>query len=960
MTIVHGFELVEERRIDEIGFDAKLWRHTRTGAELMSLSGDDENKVFGVSFRTPPEDSTGVAHILEHSVLCGSAKYPVKEPFVELLKGSLQTFLNAFTYPDKTCYPVASANLQDFYNLMDVYLDAVFHPVISEDIFRQEGWHYELEGHDGPLTRKGVVFNEMKGVYSSPDSQLYEHAQHSLYPDNAYGIDSGGDPNVIPQLTYEQFKNFHETYYHPSNARFWFSGDDPEEERLRRVAEVIDEYDRLEVASQVALQPRFDAPRSFTFPFAGGENAKGMFITSWLLPETVDREQALALEILDHILIGLPSSPLRRALMESGLGEDLCGGGLENELRQQAFLVGLKGMDPVDLQKAESIMMDVLKEMAEQEPPKEMMEAAVNSVEFDLRENNTGRFPRGLSLMLHSLTTWLYDADPFGPLAFAESLEAVKSRIAAGEPVFSSLIREYFIDNPHRVTVLLTPEEGIAEQREAEEKEKLAGILDSMDEDARRNVMQIASKLHELQEKPDAPEDIDKLPALELKDIPREETPLPGRETDTALFHDVPAQGVVYLDAGFDLAPVPERLLPLVPVFGRALLETGTSTEDFASLSMRIARKTGGISPETFTSQTLIGDAPVARLFLRGKCTGDKAQDMLDILKDVLMDADLGNRERIRQIVLEEKARHEQRLIPTGHLVIVSRMRARSGPAGWAAECMDGVVALFALRELADRIDVDWESVKADLLELKHLIVRNNGLLLNATGDGTDLSAIEGRLNAFRETLPSTALEAATWTPGDLPLHEGLSVPAQVNYVGRILQLAPSDYSFSGAHLAAVKFARMGYLWDRIRVQGGAYGAFCMLDRFAGTMAFASYRDPNVAKTAAIYDAAPAFFKQLELRKDELEKSIIGAIGEMDAYLLPDAKGYTEMVRRLVGDTAQKRQAMREELLATTNADFQRFGEMLVPLVAKAQTVVLGGEQALEDSGLGLSITKLL
>ena len=431
----HGFELVTERRLHEVGGTARLWKHGVTGAQLLSVSNADENKCFGVSFRTPPTDSTGVAHILEHSVLCGSDKYPVKEPFVELLKGSLQTFLNAFTFPDKTCYPVASANLQDFYNLIDVYIDAVFHPRISEDIFRQEGWHVEAEDTKGPWTYKGVVYNEMKGAYSSPDSVLAEQSQQAIFPDMLYSLDSGGNPEVIPDLTYEAFRDFHSRYYHPSNARFFFWGDDPEEKRLEIVAEALQGYTARAVDSAVPLQPRRDTPRQVEVPYAATDGQKtALFTVNWLLGERGDVHQALLMEMLEHILEGLPGSPLRKALISSGLGEDTTGCGLETDLRQMYYSTGLKGVDPRKVQDAEMLIFETLADLAEDGIDPAAVEAAVNSVEFSYRENNSGRFPRGLSAMIQALSTWLYDGDPLAPLAWEGPLAEIKARLRERHP----------------------------------------------------------------------------------------------------------------------------------------------------------------------------------------------------------------------------------------------------------------------------------------------------------------------------------------------------------------------------------------------------------------------------------------------------------------------------------------------------------------------------------------------
>ena len=475
----HGFELLREEKINELNTLARLYRHVQTGAELLSLTNDDENKVFGVTFRTPPQDSTGIAHIMEHSVLCGSRKYPLKEPFVQLIKGSLKTFLNAMTYPDRTAYPVASTNVQDFYNLVDVYLDAVFHPLLTPHHLDQEGWHYELEKTDAPLIYKGVVFNEMKGAYSSPDNMLYRYSKQSLFPDNTYGYDSGGDPNEIPNLTYAQFKQFHATYYHPSNARLYFYGDDNPEERLRRLDEVLREFQPIHVNGDTALQAAFQTPKRFVYPYsveAGSDFSKKTIVQlNWLLPEDSDPVLTFGLDLLSDAIIGTQASPLRKALMDSGLGEDVTGGGLGTGLRQMTFAVGMKGMRLEDADKLEQLILDTLTKLADEGIEPDMVEAALNTTEFHLRENNTGSYPRGLSLMMRALSSWLYDHDPLAPLAYEAPLAALKANLQQPD-YLQNLIRTYLLQNTHRTRVILQPDPEFNQRQEAAEKARLEAV----------------------------------------------------------------------------------------------------------------------------------------------------------------------------------------------------------------------------------------------------------------------------------------------------------------------------------------------------------------------------------------------------------------------------------------------------------------------------------------------------
>ena len=948
----HGFTLLRDQNIPEINTRARIWRHDRTGAELISMENDDENKVFGITFATPTSDSTGLPHILEHSVLCGSRKYPVKDPFVQLAKGSLNTFLNAFTFPDKTCYPIASQNLQDFYNLIDVYLDAVFYPRITPEILQQEGWHYELEAADAPLNYKGVVFNEMKGAYSSPDNLLGRHSERSLFPDTIYGNDSGGDPREIPNLTYEAFRRFHETYYHPSNAHIWFYGDDDPDERLRLIDAFISAFEAAPVRAEMPLQPRFDAPRSLRVPFDPGDELKGMVTVNWLLAENNSPETTLALSILGYILVGTPASPLRKALIDSGLGEDLTGGGLDDQIREMYFSTGLKGINPADSDKVETLIMDTLAALVRDGIEADMVEAALNTVEFRLREFNTGGFPRGLAMMVSALSTWLYGADPLAPLAFEAPLAAIKARLAGGERYFEDLIARFLLDNPHRTTVLLEPEPGLGERLEAEERARLDAVRATMSADGLARIAEDTEQLRLMQETPDTPEALATIPMLRLEDLDRTNKLIPLAEVEAGgapvLYHDLFTNGIAYVDVGMNLRALPQEYLPYVSLFSRALLEMGTATEDYVTLSKRIGRKTGGIRPSSFTSTVVGRPETAAWLFLRGKGTMSQTADLLDILRDVLLTAKFDDRERFRQMLLEEKAGEESGLVPAGHRVVHSRLRAQFTEADWAAEQMGGISYLFFLRELADRVEQDWPSVVETLEAMRRHLLNRTTMLCNVTLDGDNWARFQPQLTAFMASLPAGSGDLAVWTPENGAANEGLTIPAQVNYVAKGANLYDLGYTLHGSALVITSYLGTSYLWEKVRVQGGAYGGFAVFDRHSGVFDFLSYRDPNLLGTLDNYDGTARFLRELDLSQDELTKGIIGTIGSMDAYQLPDAKGYTSMVRRLTGVTDDDRQRIRDEVLGTTAAHFRQFGDVLAEVNRAGRVVVLGSKDAID------------
>ncbi len=974
MTVLHHFDKAGEREIPELAARGSWYRHRQTGAEVLSMETRDENKVFGVTFRTPPADGTGLPHILEHAVLCGSRKYPVKEPFVEILKGSLQTFLNAFTYPDKTCYPVASQNLKDFYNLVDVYLDAVFYPRLSPHIFSQEGWHYELENEEGPLAVGGVVLNEMRGAHASPERQLGVWSQKSLFPDTPYGFDSGGDPEEIPRLTYEKFIRFHRTFYHPSNARFFFYGDDDPEKRLSIVHEYLKDFRHRDVPSGVSLQRPFSSPRRVVRPFPAGNGMaaapKGFMTVNWLLSETGDVNLNLAFHVLSHILVGMPASPLRKALIDSGLGEDLASSGLEGELRQLYFSVGLRGMDPGREKELETLIFGTLDRLVRDGIDPATVEASLNTVEFRLRENNTGTYPRGLVLMLRALTTWLYDGDPFLLLSFEGPLAAHRSALEKNPRHFEELIERWLVNNRHRSTVLLVPEEGLARKEEQAREDALRQELGRMDSEERAGVVAETETLREAQNTPDRPEDLATIPVLRLDDLDRRGRDIPlsivNRAAPTLLFHDIQTNGICYVDLAFDLSVLPDALLTWVPLFGRALLESGTEREDEVRLSQRISRLTGGIRTAFVASQGRDGNGPVLRLVLRGKALEDKIPHLFAIFEDILTMPRLNNRERFRKTVLEQKARMEQTLIPSGHQFINTRLRSAFNRAGFVSECLSGLNQVLFLRDLAGRVDEDWPSVLGSLRRIMGLLVNGKRSLVNVTMPSKAWNALERLSYGLTAALPPGEEEPSPASPAAVPAgkNEGFGIPASVYYVGKGMNLHERGYVFHGSARVISRYLRNSWLWDQVRVRGGAYGAFCLYDGFSGVVTLLSYRDPHFSGTLRVFDGAGDFLINTPLSREEQAKAIIGAIGDEDSYLLPDAQGYTSMVRHLAGVTGEYRQSVRGEIFSTSPDHFREFGRHLKMLKDFGTVSVMGPERGIREASdreaLGLAVRPVL
>jgi len=952
MKIPDSFEKTLEMFVPEINSTILRIIHKKTRADIIAIKNRDDNKVFGITFRTPPQDAKGLPHILEHSVLCGSRKYPVKEPFVELLKGSLQTFLNAFTYPDKTCYPVASTHFKDFHNLIDVYLDAVFFPILSYETFLQEGWHYHLEKQEDPLKIQGVVYNEMKGAYSSPDRILTETVQHSLFPNHPYGVDSGGDPEKIPELTYEEFINFHNTFYHPSNSRICVYGNGDIHQELSWISEYLDQFDYRPVESSIPpVRPRGKFAKIVkSYAISPNANAERKYYATlnWLLPETSEIDLNFSFQILNYILLGMPGSPLRKALIESGLGEDLAGIGLETELRYLYFSTGLKGLTESGVDSMVSLIDETLRRLVRDGIPKTTVEAAINTIEFQYREHNTGSFPRGLALMLESLTTWLYDKDPFLPIAFESPLQKIKDIFSKNEAYFSELLENYLLENPNKTLVVLRPDPDLLSQLEGKEHARLQKIKFSWNGNELTRIVETTQRLLRIQQQPDRPEDLARIPRLDRKDL----DPFPPEITvetrqlpqgGTMLIHPMETNGVAYVDVGFHFHHIPLECLPYLPIFCTALLEMGTDKEDYSTFSERISRKTGGIRLKILTRNGFNTGTDVYALFIRGKALPHQIDDLADILHDMIRRTVFDSKDRLLQIILRHKALRYQRFIPEGHKMALRRIRAHFSLADRVKEELSGTSQYFFVKRLLEEFDKEWHTIRSKLYKLKELLFRKQALLINITADEKLLDNCLSRFGSFHEILgdsPLSKAENPRWDFNMLEPLEGFEVPSQVHYVGFGGKLK-IDGDVPGSFFVAMNALRTGWLWEKIRVQGGAYGAQCFLDRASKVFVMTSYRDPNLEKTVVAFKEAPRFLAK-EIPEDELVKNIIGAYGRLDPPMFPDAKAYVSMTRFLTGDTFQMRKKLREEIINTAIKDIEKAADILAEWSKAGSLAVFG------------------
>jgi len=995
------FELISSEYVDERGVNATLFRHKATGAQVLSVDSEDDNKVFSINFRTLPKDNTGVPHILEHSVLCGSRRYPVKEPFVEMLKGSLNTFLNAMTGADRTMYPVASMNKQDFFNLANVYLDACLHPNILDpelgpQILKQEGWHYEAPGDsESPLSFKGVVFNEMKGVYSSADSVNGRLTKKAMFKDHPiYSIDSGGDPTAIPDLTYEQFKGFHTKYYHPGLARFYIYGDQKDistVERLAMLENYLSEFGPPpEPEEKIPFQPLASEPievvETYSVDAALAAEPKQFVTLAWLIhgEEPLDDTTDFALGVVNNLLLGSAASPLRKRLMESGLGASVIGGGFSGGLQQASFSVGLKGVEIGEDAKAKvvDVVMSTLRDLVDQGFEKLAIEASMNTVEFSLRASGASPM-KGMSFMYQALSEWNYGRDPIAALRFEAPLADVKEKLASGERLFENLIEQYVLNNPGRVTVQLVPEAGLDDKVQAAEVTKLAVVKESLSTDEIIKLQQETVALKALQMKHDDPADLAKLPTLSISDIDPLVKAVSIQETAvgkaTLLTHELPADGLVYLDVLLDLKRIPLDDIPYVPLLTRMLSELGTTEQSEVDFSRRVRTHTGGVGVSVLVSSkpgpdSTLGnpDDVVAYLTLGGRSTREKCGELFGVAKEMLTSTNLDDRDRVLEMLKESKIRKEASVSSSGNAFASQAVTSKFTLSSHLGELMGGLSQLAVVKAAIAQAESDWPTLLARLDRMRAALLNADGAVVNLSADGASLAdataLVPGLIDHLSSLSPETPPEPpVAWTlPGQLeqqsaaPSYDGLQVATKVNYVakgGRIF--SPGEF-VPGSARVITRYLRTAYLWDEVRVQGGAYGCSLGFDRMTGVAAFSSYRDPNVAKTLNAYDGTAAFLRKNPLSEAELSKAIIGAVSDLDSPTSVSSKGYNSMLRWLLGVSDAQRQLLRDQVLATTPTDFLAFADRLDSLAESGDVAVVGSQDALEQANSALPASEQL
>ncbi|NQT35805.1 insulinase family protein [bacterium] len=958
-TITHGFRLLEERKISEINSISRLFRHEKSGARLLHLENDDDNKLFCIAFRTLPEDNSGLMHILEHSVLCGSRKFPTKEPFVDLAKGSLKTFLNAFTSSDSTMYPVASMNEKDFFNLMNVYLDAVLFPRLHEapEIFMQEGWHYELENRDDELTYKGVVYNEMKGAYSSPDGVMMRSIKGTLFPDTVYQYDAGGNPEAIPDLTYSRFAAYHRKYYHPSNSYVFLYGNGDMEKQLRFLdEEYLRLFDQVDIDSAVKGQKPYDEPREkvMEYSISTGEDEKDKtyLALSFAIGKSTDPEQYLAFGILEHLLLETPASPLKKALIDAGIGKDVFG--IWDNSKLHSFLsVIVKNSNPDARDKFQETVFETLNDLVKNGIDKRQIEASINIWEFELREADSRGFPKGFFIHRKVMNSWLYDGDPTIHLRYEPRLEKIKSALTTD--YFERLIEKHLLNNNHRSMLIFKPQQGLDEEKAGELKKKLAGYKAGLSDDELDYIIEQTKTLRKLQQKPDSPEDVAKIPLLSLSDInPKAETlPLVEQEIGGVklLTHPMFTNRIGYLNLFFDSDAVQESMIPYIPLLARVLGEMGTEKYDHGELSNEINIHTGGIeaSAEKFVDKD--GDTRFfPKLVVSSKALTDKLPELAAILGEVLCRTGLDDRKRLKEIVNETKSRLEMVINMFGHIFALHRCSAYFSHLGKYQELINGLSYYKFIADIEKNFDKKADEVIENLQKTAEAVFNRNNLVVSFTADETDFIKLLGQLPVLLNQLDDETPQKQIYKLDFLPGNEGLLVPSMVQFVAKAYNYRRLGQDYNGHMNVLEQIVGKDYLWNKVRVQGGAYGTQMNFNR-SGNLFFSSFRDPNLKETIDVFDGTADFIRDFRVSEREMSKYIIGSIGSLDSPLTPSMKGEKAAANYFSNITQDDIQQERDEVLATTTEDIRKMADMIGEAMKKNYMAVLGSEVKIRENG---------
>lgn len=964
------YEILDEHRVEDVQSDGFILRHKKSGARIAILSNNDDNKVFYIGFRTPPEDETGVPHIIEHTTLCGSKKFPVKDPFIELAKGSLNTFLNAMTYPDKTVYPVASCNDQDFKNLMDVYLDAVFNPNITkyEEIFKQEGWHYELTGKDDELKINGVVYNEMKGAYSSPDEVLSSQIYRSLFPDNTYSKDSGGNPEYIPKLTYEAYLDFYHKYYHPSNSYIYLYGDMDVVERLEWLdKEYLSLYDYKKVNSEINKQPAFDEIKNveaqYSITMDDSQENKTYLSYNRVVGDTLDEMLYQAFDVLDYALVSSPGAPVKQALIDAGIGDDVYGS-YDAGILQPVFSFVAKNANASQADEFESIIENTLKEVVKTGINKEALLAGINSSEFKFREADFGQFPKGLLFGLNCLDSWLFD--DMKPFIHLECLGTfAKLRKAVDTDYFEKLIQEYLLDNTHGSSVTVKPKRGLGNEREEALAKELSDYKASLSDEEIKKLIEDTEHLKKYQEEPSSDEDLRKLPMLTRADMKKNAMPFSNIEDELldvkVVRHDIESNGIDYISFLFDAGDFAQSELGYLGFFTNALGLVSTEKYSYTDLANATNIYTGGISTGT-ASHPDIKDRNnfVFKFEVKLKVLEKNLDKALELMEQMLLTSDFTDTKRLGELVAQIKARLQANLSSSGHLVAAMRSMSSFSRYALYQDELKGIAFYRSICRIEKELSESPKSVSDKLAAIAKKLFARNRMLISFTGNN---EAYGNAKPLLKKVIAGFNKMSAVGNQAEVHFNtakEAFIDASQIQYVAKTGDFICEGYEYTGALRLLRIILSYDYLWINVRVKGGAYGCMNTFLR-SGESYFVSYRDPNLSDTLDVYDRIPEYIKSFSPDERDMTKYIIGTFSALDTPMNPEAKGSRSLSAYLEGITYEQIQKERNEILNAQPEDIRRLADLVEAVLKKDSICVIGNENMIKESaGLFENVEKLI
>ena len=964
------YEILDEHRVEDVQSDGFILRHKKSGARIAILSNNDDNKVFYIGFRTPPEDETGVPHIIEHTTLCGSKKFPVKDPFIELAKGSLNTFLNAMTYPDKTVYPVASCNDQDFKNLMDVYLDAVFNPNITkyEEIFKQEGWHYELTGKDDELKINGVVYNEMKGAYSSPDEVLSSQIYRSLFPDNTYSKDSGGNPEYIPKLTYEAYLDFYHKYYHPSNSYIYLYGDMDVVERLEWLdKEYLSHYEYKKVNSEINKQPAFDEIKNveaqYSITMDDSQENKTYLSYNRVVGDTLDKMLYQAFDVLDYALVSSPGAPVKQALIDAGIGDDVYGS-YDAGILQPVFSFVAKNANASQADEFESIIENTLKEVVKTGINKEALLAGINSSEFKFREADFGQFPKGLLFGLNCLDSWLFD--DMKPFIHLECLDTfAKLRRAVDTDYFEKLIQEYLLDNTHGSSVTVKPKRGLGNEKEEALAKELSDYKASLSDEEIKKLVEDTEHLKKYQEEPSSDEDLRKLPMLTRADMKKNAMPFSNIEDELldvkVVRHDIESNGIDYISFLFDAGDFEQSELGYLGFFTNALGLVSTEKYSYTDLANATNIYTGGISTGT-ASHPDIKDRNnfVFKFEVKLKVLEKNLDKALELMEQMLLASDFSDTKRLGELVAQIKARLQANLSSSGHLVAAMRSMSSFSRYALYQDELKGIAFYRSICRIEKELSESPERVSDKLAAIAKKLFARNRMLISFTGNneayGNAKPSLEKVIAGFNKMSTIGKQAEVHFNTAK----EAFVDASQIQYVAKTGDFVCEGYEYTGALRLLRIILSYDYLWINVRVKGGAYGCMNTFLR-SGESYFVSYRDPNLSDTLDVYDRIPEYIKSFSPDERDMTKYIIGTFSALDTPMNPEAKGSRSLSAYLEGITYEQIQKERDEILNAQPEDIRRLADLVEAVLKKDSICVIGNENMIKESaGLFENVEKLI